>query len=144
MNQQYTISADANADISLLGKVLMIGSKANMGSSFPIQFNVNNTKNLAIKSGMFGKVITIENNVDQGIIIPSSSIVEEAGQARVYIVKNGKAIFQSINISKIVGNKTVVSSGLEVGDVLVINGFINLFEGANVESNTNGQLRVTK
>lgn len=134
LNQQYSITADAISDVSILGKVLMIGSKANMGSSFPIQFKVNNTKNLEIKSGMFGKVSAKESNEEQGIIIPSSSIVEEEGQAQVYIVKNGKAILQSINISKTVGNKSVVSSGLEVGDVFVINGFINLFEGANVES----------
>ena len=134
MDQQYAISADAISDVSLLGKVLMIGSKANMGNSFPIQFRVSNTKKLDIKSGMFGKVSSKESKLEQGIIIPSSAILEEAGQAQVYLVKNGKATLQTINISKSVGNKTVVSSGLEVGDVLIINGFINLFEGANVES----------
>jgi hypothetical protein len=34
----------------------MIGSKANMGSSFPVQFYVHNTSDLKIKSGMFGKL----------------------------------------------------------------------------------------
>jgi hypothetical protein len=29
-------------------------------------------------------------------------------------------------------NKSVVKSGLKVGDVMVTNGFINLFENANV------------
>jgi hypothetical protein len=29
-------------------------------------------------------------------------------------------------------NKTVVSKGLEEGDVIVTNGFINLFDDANV------------
>ena len=41
----------------------MIGSKANMGSSFPIQFTVNNTSDLKIKSGMFGKVNIEKRNV---------------------------------------------------------------------------------
>jgi RND family efflux transporter MFP subunit len=53
LNQSYFISADAYSEISLSGKATMIGSKANLGSSFPIQFSVNNTSDLKIKSGMF-------------------------------------------------------------------------------------------
>ena len=49
-NQTYKINADVFPDISLSGKVSMIGSKANMGNSFPVQFQVANTKNLSIKS----------------------------------------------------------------------------------------------
>lgn len=133
VNQQYAISADVYQDIPLSGKVTMIGSKANIGSSFPIEFQVNNTKDLMIKSGMFGKVSSKGSKLEQGIIIPSSAIVEEEGKTQVYLIKNGVATLQNITILKTVGNRSVVSSGLELGDVLIINGFINLFEGANVE-----------
>jgi membrane fusion protein (multidrug efflux system) len=47
-------------------------------------------------------------------------------------VKNGKALLQNITISKKIQNKAVVSNGLNEGDVIVTNGFINLFDGANV------------
>jgi membrane fusion protein (multidrug efflux system) len=67
----------------------MIGSKANMGSSFPVQFMVNNTSDLKIKSGMFGKVLKSKTS-RKGIIIPSSAIVGTENQPQVYIVKNGK------------------------------------------------------
>src|SRR5690554_6621606 len=110
----------------------MIGSKANMGNSFPVQFQVENTKDLLIKSGMFGKVSLSENGVKQGIIIPSSAIINNKNQAQVYIVKNGKSVLQTITISKNIGNRTIVSSGLNVGDIIVTNGFINLFDGANI------------
>jgi RND family efflux transporter MFP subunit len=76
-NQTYKINADVYPDISLSGKVSMIGSKANMGNSFPIQFQVANTKNLSIKSGMFGKVSLSETKQEQGILIPTSAIIEE-------------------------------------------------------------------
>lgn len=133
LNQQYALSSDVYPNVSLSGKVMMIGSKANMGSSFPIQFQVNNTKDLTIKSGMFGKVSSKGGKLEQGIIIPSSAIVTEAGESQVYLIKNGVARLQTVTVSKTIGNKTVVSSGLVVGDVLIIDGFINLFEGANVE-----------
>ena len=56
LNHTYTLVGDAYPEISLSGKATMVGSKANMGSSFPIQFTVQNTPEMKIKSGMFGKV----------------------------------------------------------------------------------------
>lgn len=132
LNQSYSLSADAYSEILLTGKTIMIGSKGNMGSSFPIQFMVNNTSDLKIKSGMFGKVLLKSETSGKGIIIPSSAIQGTENQPQVYIVKNGKALLQNITISNKIQNKAVVSSGLNEGDVIVTNGFINLFDGANV------------
>ena len=131
LNQVYTITADAYSEISLPGKTIMIGSKANMGSSFPVQFAVNNTSELKIKSGMFGKVYLNSDTLEKGIIISSSSIIGSANQPQVYIIKNGKAVLQNITISKRIQNNAVVASGLEAGDIVVTSGLINLFNGAN-------------
>lgn len=131
-NKTYKISADIYPDISLSGKVTMSGSKANMGNSFPVQFQVTNTKNLTIKSGMFGKVNLSDIKQEQGILIPASAIMEENGIAKVYLIKNGKTVLQTIIISRNIGNKTLVSEGLNENDVIVTNGFINLFDGANI------------
>ena len=132
LNHSYTITADAYPEISFTGKVTMIGSKANMGSSFPIQFTLNNTSDLKIKSGMFGKVNVENASQEMGIIIPASAMVGNAIQPQVYLVKNGKSVMQNISISKNIQNKVVVSSGLKEGDVMVTNGFINLYDGANI------------
>ena len=132
LNQSYSIVVDAYPDILLTGKATMIGSKANMGSSFPVQFTVNNTSDLKIKSGMFGKVLVKSETSGKGIVIPSSAIQGAENQPQVYIVQNGKAILQNITISNKIQNKAVVSNGLNEGDVIVTNGFINLFDGANV------------
>lgn len=132
LNQSYSLSADAYSEILLTGKTTMVGSKANMGSSFPVQFTVNNTSDLKIKSGMFGKVLLKNETSGKGIIIPSSAIQGTENQPQVYVVKNDKAILQNITISKKIQNKAVVSNGLNEGDVIVTNGFINLFDGANV------------
>ncbi len=136
-NQQYALSADAYPETVLSGKVIMTGSKANMGNSFPVQFSVTNTTDLKIKSGMFGKVLPIaigmkNNGEEKFIIIPASAIVGTNIQPQVYLVKNGKAMLQNITTSKRFQNKVQVSSGLTEGDVIITNGFINLFDGANV------------
>lgn len=132
LNQNTTISADAYPEISLNGKATLIGSKANMGSSFPVQFSVKNTSDFKIKSGMFGKINLKNQTQEKGIIISTSTIVGSENQPQVYVVKNGKAHLQNVIISKKIQNKAVVSSGLKEGDIIVSNGFINLFDGVNV------------
>ena len=132
LNQTFSINADAYSDVLLSGKATMIGSKANMGSSFPVQFIVSNTSDLKIKSGMYGKLNLKSENQKTGIIIPASAIVGSSSQPQIYKVKNGKAVLNSISIAQKIKNKTVVAKGLEEGDVIVTNGFINLFDNANV------------
>ena len=131
-NQLYSLSADAYPETVLSGKVIMTGSKANMGNSYPVQFSVNNTSDLKIKAGMFGKVQLKNDGEREHIIIPASAIVGTNIQPQVYLVKNGKAILQDITTSNRFQNKVQVSSGLTEGDVIITNGFINLFDGANV------------
>ena len=132
LNQIYTLTADVYPETALSGKVIMTGSKANMGNSFPVQFSVKNTTDLKIKSGMFGSVQLKKDSDEKHIIIPASSVVGTNIQPQVYIVNNGKAILKNITISTRFQNKAVVSGGLTEGEVIITNGFINLFDGANV------------
>jgi RND family efflux transporter MFP subunit len=131
-NQQYTLFADAFPELTLLGKVIMTGSKANLGNSFPVQFSVNNTADLKIKAGMFGSVQLKNNEEEKLIIIPASAIIGTNINPQVFMVRNGKATLQTITTSKRFQNKVQVSSGLAEGDVIITNGFINLYDGANV------------
>lgn len=137
LNQVFAISTDVYPNVYLSGKATMLGSKANMGSSFSIQFIVDNTADLKIKSGMFGKVSSAaigvkKENQNSGIIIPASAVIGSANQPQVYKVEKGKAVLHNIKLAQKIKNKIVVSGGLNEGDVIVVNGFINLFNEANV------------
>lgn len=52
----YAITADALPDLSLSGKAVVVGSKANMANLFPVQFLVQNPDRTRLKAGMFGQV----------------------------------------------------------------------------------------
>jgi RND family efflux transporter MFP subunit len=136
MNQLYALSADVYSETPLTGKVTMTSSKSNMGNSYLVQFTVNNTADQKIKSGMFGKVKMKSSGSENQIIIPASAIVGSNIQPQVYLVKNGKAVLQNITLANRLQNKVIVSAGLVTGDIIVTNGFINLFDGANVTLNS--------
>lgn len=130
--QICAVSADAYPEISLRGKTTMVGSKANMGNSYPVQLALKNTIELKIKAGMFGKAYVQSGGNANQISIPASLLTGIAIQPQVYKVTEGKAVLQNITISERIGSKVMISSGLKEGDVLVTSGFINLFNGANV------------
>ena len=132
IGEENQLTVDALPQTSFSGEVLMIGSKANPGNSFPVQFTLANSQEKAIKSGMSGKVQLTNKREEKRIMIPASSIVGTNIRPQVYLVKEGKAALNSIVVAERIGNQAVVESGLAEGDVLITTGFINLFDGANV------------
>jgi len=126
------VSVDVYPGLFFAGKVTMVGSSANMGNSYPVQFALKNTADLKIKSGMFGKVAAKSSSNTNQISIPASIMVGTTIQPQVYVVKNGTAVLQNITVSERFEDKVIVSEGLSEGDQIVSNGFINLFDGARV------------
>ncbi len=131
-NQLYTVLSDLYPSLELSGKTVLIGSKGNMASSFPVQFEVKNTADMKIRSGMFGKVVADNKQTNEVLMIPASAIVGAGIKPQVYTLVNGKAKLQEITIAKRTEDQVVVSDGLKLGDILILNGFINLFDGAPV------------
>lgn len=134
LGKSYKINADVLPDVTLSGKISMIGSKANIGSSFPVQFLVKNVSNYIVKAGMFGTVNISTDNGEVGIAIPASVVVGTSNKPQVYVVKNGKATAINITISKRTQNKVIVAEGLKEGDTIIVSGLINVFEGANIST----------
>lgn len=131
-NQKNLILADAFPGKKLTGTTIMIGNKSNLGNSFPVQIAVQNPQGNSIKAGMFGQVQLQSQSGEKGIVIPASVITGTPEKPKVYVVKNGKARMVEITLSKRTKDKAVVTHGLKEGDELISNGFINLFDGANV------------
>ncbi len=127
----YPILVDAFPDLKLTGKVVSIGEKGNMSNKFPVQFQVNNTKDKKIKANMFGK-INVDLKEKKVLAIPEKAIVGSDLEPKVYRVQNKKAHLTPIVTGKRFNNILIVKKGLKPGDTIVTAGFINLFDGANV------------
>ncbi len=126
------IKADAFADTLFLGTLKTINSKANFGNTFSVQFEVKNHRKSKLMAGMSGILNISESDGIRSIIIPSSAIVGTHLNPKVYVVVDGKAKLQEIQVSQRFSNKVVVSSGVKEGDIIVTNGFINVYDGANI------------
>lgn len=137
LRKEYTIKADVFRDDAMTGKVIMTGAKANKAHRYPVQFLVSNLPGQKIKAGMFGKVYMENEVADHGISIPASALQGAADAPQVYVVRDDKAVLQSIIIASRYTDQVVVSRGLNEGDLLVTDGFINLYNGAIVMIQSN-------
>lgn len=66
----------------------------------------------------------------EGIWIPVNAILSE-GEDYVYVAKDGRAFKKTVSILEIDNGKMMVE-GLEVGDMVVINGMKNLLDGMEI------------
>ena len=131
-NDTIQLSVDAIPNETFIGKVSMIGSKANKAMNFPVEISIDN-KSMRIKAGMFGRATTYSSHgANQGILIPLSAIIGETSAPKVYIVESGKAILRDIQLDGTIANKAIIKSGLNADDVIIVEGITNVFDGANV------------
>lgn len=135
LNESYQIHAEAFPEKTFEGKVVLIGSKANPGNSYPVQFEISNTKNLDIKAGMTGEVSMSNDMDEEGYLIPNEALIGNSDNYSVYLIKNGKAVLTKVDTQGRVKNKTIVTGGVSEGDIVVTRGIVNLFDGATVEIN---------
>lgn len=81
-----------------------------------------------IRSGMYG-IANINTGVEEGLIVPKSSIVVKGIQQVIFIIRDDKSVMVPITILN--QNKdfaSVTGEGLKIGDKLVIEGQ-NILEG---------------
>jgi membrane fusion protein, multidrug efflux system len=131
-NSKFPIQIPSIHQSNVLGIVKMVGSKTNFGNSFPVYLELKNSSDFAIKAGMFGEIQISELNDSPGIWIDHSALIKRSKSPTVYLIKNNKAIIQSIEIAQPMGNKIRVQSGLKPKDVIIKTGTSLLFENASV------------
>ncbi len=76
-----------------------------------------------LRPGQFAKIRTVVENRIGALVIPSRSMTELQGQYTVYIVdENNKAQLRIVKTASSYGQYTVIESGLNEGDIVIIEG----------------------
>jgi multidrug efflux system membrane fusion protein len=115
---------DAWYETTFKGKVLGIEGMANSKTgTYEIKIQVNDLNN-QLKPGFIGSATITSSIVNEWIEIPIESLVQANKKTGVVYKFNSElAIKQEVNISKILNNKLLISSGLSDNDKVIIEGF---------------------
>ncbi|UHD46156.1 efflux RND transporter periplasmic adaptor subunit [Aureimonas altamirensis] len=85
--------------------------------------------------GMYVRV-AVEQGIDQAAIaVPSQAVQRDtAGRAQLFVLDpDNKVMLRNVVIGRAIGNRAVVSQGLEAGERVVVDGFQKTGPGATVE-----------
>lgn len=129
-SQTYSVSTGVN-NKSISASLIQVSSKGGMGNSFKVEFTLDNSN--GIKPKMNGELKFVTNpSKSNALIISSKAIIGSESNPEIYIVSNGKAVRTPISILSRNGDYLSVNGEIKKGDTIVIGGFINLFDNANV------------
>ncbi len=111
--------------------------KTNLNQLYEARFTLSKSEcDVVLSPGMSVMVSLDYGNIEDngGVLIPFSAVVERGGVSNVWILESGRASLRRVEIGDILRDGTViVTSGVEVGDVVITAGVNSLEEGQHVE-----------
>lgn len=78
------------------------------------------TNNGSLRPGSFARAEIVIDDKTRAVAVPGRAIVTFAGINKVILIQNGKALERPINIGRKTGDWTEITSGVTVGDAVVL------------------------
>ena len=81
-----------------------------------------------------GTLVNVQATVrsEDAVVVPSSAVQVSQQGPFVFVVKNNVATVALVKVSRLLGEQTVIASGVEDGDVVVTDGHLQLTNNARV------------
>ncbi len=101
--------------------------------SFTCQVDINNDGK--VRPGMFSRV-TLNYGQQDNVVVPDRAVVKMSGSGNKYVYvlgEDGTVSYNQVQLGQRLGDTYEVLSGVEDGDVVVINGQSRLADGVAVE-----------
>jgi len=132
VGQTTPIKIDAFADRTLLGTVEFVAFKADSATKTFLVRSVIDNPDHDIRPGMIGRVAFVRRNIPDAIVTPLFAIVDKGGERIVFVEKDGVAESRVISIGVIEVDRVQITSGLNIGDHLIVRGHTEVEDGMKV------------
>jgi membrane fusion protein (multidrug efflux system) len=130
--QKTPIKIDAFAERPLIGTVDFVSFKADPATkTFLVRSVIDNSEH-DIRPGMIGRVAFVRRIIPDAVTVPLFAIVDKGGERIVFLEKDGIVESRTISIGVIEGDRVQITSGLEVGDHLIVKGHTEVEDGMKV------------
>jgi RND family efflux transporter MFP subunit len=131
VGEKVEVTTDVFPSDVFTGSIFSISSKGDDGHTYPVEVVLKNSKQ-QLKAGMFGRVVFTPQSSGNLIIIPRESIVGSVKNAALYVINDNVAKLRSVVTGKEAGTNIEILSGLQEGELVVVNGQNNLSDNAPV------------
>ena len=125
LGQKATVTLDAFSDLELTGSVSSISAFSQTQSgvvSYPISISLIVPENVQLLQGMSATATVEINLASNALLVPDDAIIGGTGdRAMVMVMVDGQQQPRMVTAGATDGTQTEVVSGLEEGDVVVVN-----------------------
>jgi membrane fusion protein, multidrug efflux system len=130
---QVRVALDAHPGRELSGTIRRIFPSADPGTRLvPVEVALRGEGVGIARPGFLARVTMALGAKENVMLIPASAVVGGSGSQNVFIVEDGKALRRSVGTGLSSRGQVEVTSGLSVGDVVVVTGNNSLRDGGNV------------
>jgi RND family efflux transporter MFP subunit len=115
------------------GRVEYVGRRADdMSKTYPVRVVVRNTAR-RLRSGMVAEVTVAAREYEDVVAIERDWIVDRYGEPAVYVASDSLAVLKRLSLGRVIGDRVIVTAGLEAGDRMITFGHDRLTDGAPVD-----------
>jgi membrane fusion protein, multidrug efflux system len=130
---QVRVALDAHPGRELSGSIRRIFPSADPGTRLvPVEVALRGEGVGIARPGFLARVTMALGAKENVMLIPASAVVGGSGSQNVFIVEDGKALRRSVGTGLSSRGQVEITSGLAVGEVVVITGNNTLRDGGNV------------
>ncbi len=127
-----SVSTQVYSGTTFTGKIAHISPQGDNSHSYPVEVALPNSKEYPLKAGTYVDVSIDMGKTQEMLFIPRDAIVSSVKDPSVYRIENGIARLVKITTGRDHASSIEVLHGLQQGDQVVVNGQINLMDGAKI------------
>lgn len=106
--------------------------------AYPVTLEVEN-RDMAIKGGMYGEVQLVVDSRKDAISVPQYALLDQGQDKIVYVVENNTAKMRKVQVGMTLGTMAEITSGLQAGEMLIVEGQYAVRDGAPVVATVRGE-----
>jgi membrane fusion protein (multidrug efflux system) len=133
--QKTPVRIDAFADRTIIGTVEFVAFKADPATKTFLVRSVIDNPDHDIRPGMIGRVAFVRRHIPDALAVPLFAIVDKGGERIVFVEKDGMAEARVVTIGVIEEDRVQITTGLNIGDHLIVRGHTEVEDGMKVMVN---------
>ena len=131
--QKVLVYSEARPELKVQGSIVQLSKSADVRSrSFEIKALYPNTTDHWFKPGMFCKVDIQFSPRENTLVIPAAAVQSDGLSNRVFLIRQGRALHQTVQVGVTDGESIEILQGLSEGDSVATVGSNNLRDSSFV------------
>lgn len=130
--QTVKVTSNVFPEANFEGRITFIAAKGDNTLNYPVEMEVNNSKEKTLRAGMYGTAHFETPDATPTIMIPRTAFVGGVNSNQIYVMDGSVAKLRKVVAARILGDQVEIREGLSEGETVITSGQINLVDGSKV------------